>query len=133
MMRVAVTDIGSNSTRLLVADVDDDGHVTELERRTQVTRLGEGVDATGRLADAAIARVLEALDGYAAVIERCGAQARPAVLTSAVRDAANGPEFVAAVERRYGLEARAISAAISAPNASSSGQVGGSDHRYRSL
>ena len=108
-MRVAVTDIGSNSTRLLVADVEDDGHVTELERRTQVTRLGDGVDATGRLADAAIARVLETLDGYASVIERCGAQARPAVLTSAVRDAANGPEFVATVERRYGLEARAIS------------------------
>jgi len=107
-MRVAVVDIGTNSTRLLVADVHPDGSITELDRRTRVTRLGDAVDATGVLSEAAIARVLATLDDYAAVIEDLGAQARPAVLTSAVRDAANGPEFVATVERRYGLEARAI-------------------------
>ena len=107
-MRVAVVDIGTNSTRLLVADVHRDGSIAELDRRTRVTRLGAGVDANGVLADDAIARVLATLDDYAAVIEEYGAQARPAVLTSAVRDANNGPQFVATVERRYGLEARAI-------------------------
>ena len=107
-MRVAVVDIGTNSTRLLVADVDGHGTVTELDRRTRVTRLGDGVDATGVLAPEAIDRVLATLDEYSAAAERLGAQARPAVLTSAVRDAANGPEFVATVEARYGLEARAI-------------------------
>ena len=107
-MRVAVVDIGTNSTRLLVADVHRDGSITELDRRTRVTRLGDGVDASGMLAEDAIARVFATLDDYAAVIEKYGARARPAVLTSAVRDAANGPEFVATVERRYGLEARAI-------------------------
>ncbi len=107
-MRVAVVDIGTNSTRLLVADVGEDGAVVELERRTRVTRLGAGVDSSGVLSPAAIERVLATLDEYAAVIERLGAVARPAVLTSAVRDAANGAEFVATVEARYGLEARAI-------------------------
>jgi exopolyphosphatase / guanosine-5'-triphosphate,3'-diphosphate pyrophosphatase len=107
-MRVAVVDIGTNSTRLLVADVEADGSIAELDRRTEVTRLGDGVDSSGVLSDAAIGRVLATLDDYVKVIEHYGAQARPAVLTSAVRDAANGPEFVATVERRYGLEARAI-------------------------
>jgi exopolyphosphatase/guanosine-5'-triphosphate,3'-diphosphate pyrophosphatase len=74
-----------------------------------VTRLGDGVDATGVLSEAAIARVLAVLEEYAASIERHGADARPAVLTSAVRDAANGAQFVADVEQRYGLQARAIS------------------------
>jgi exopolyphosphatase/guanosine-5'-triphosphate,3'-diphosphate pyrophosphatase len=107
-MRVAVVDVGTNSTRLLVADVHDDGSIAELERRTQVTRLGEGVDSSGVLSDAAIGRVLATLDDYLKVIEAYGARARPAVLTSAVRDAANGPDFVEMVERRYGLEARAL-------------------------
>ncbi len=107
-MRVAVVDIGTNSTRLLIAEVSAQGAVRELERRSRVTRLGDGVDATGVLSEAAIDRVLAVLDDYAELIERHGAEARPAVLTSAVRDAANGPEFVTTVERRYGLEARAI-------------------------
>jgi exopolyphosphatase/guanosine-5'-triphosphate,3'-diphosphate pyrophosphatase len=107
-MRVAVVDIGTNSTRLLVADVHRDGSIEELDRRTRVTRLGDGVDQSGVLSEAAIERVLATLDDYATLIEEYGAQARPAVLTSAVRDAANGQEFVAAVEHRYGLEARAI-------------------------
>jgi exopolyphosphatase/guanosine-5'-triphosphate,3'-diphosphate pyrophosphatase len=107
-MRVAVVDIGTNSTRLLIADVAADGSVTELDRRSRVTRLGDGVDATGVLSEAAIERVLAALDEYAAAIEHEAAEARQAVLTSAVRDAANGSDFVALVEDRYGLEARAI-------------------------
>ena len=107
-MRVAVVDIGTNSTRLLVADVAADGTLAELERRSRVTRLGDGVDSTGVLSPAAIARVFAVLDGYARSIERHHAEVRTAVLTSAVRDAANGAEFVAQVQQRYGLQARAI-------------------------
>jgi exopolyphosphatase/guanosine-5'-triphosphate,3'-diphosphate pyrophosphatase len=107
-MRVAVVDIGTNSTRLLIAEVDDGGHVRELERRTRVTRLGEGVDSSGRLADAAITRVFAALEEYAVLIERYEAAERPAVLTSAVRDAANGAEFTEEVRVRYGLDAQTI-------------------------
>ena len=107
-MRVAVVDVGTNSTRLLIAEVDDDGHLEELERRTRVTRLGDGVDSSGRLADAAVARVFAALEEYSGLIERYGVQERPAVLTSAVRDAANGAEFTAEVSRRYGLDAKTI-------------------------
>ena len=110
MTRVAVVDVGSNSTRLLVADVDaDDDGVRELERRSIVTRLGEGVDATGTLGDAPRERVFTALEEYAAAIAEHGATATTAVLTSAVRDASNGPEFAAAVRDRYGLEGRTLS------------------------
>jgi exopolyphosphatase / guanosine-5'-triphosphate,3'-diphosphate pyrophosphatase len=108
MTRVAVVDIGTNSTRLLLADVGD-GEVAELARDSIVTRLGEGVDATGRLGDGPQQRVFDALDTYAAAIERHGADARTAVMTSAVRDAANGAEFAAAVRERYGLEGRTLS------------------------
>ena len=66
------------------------GGSSELARRTQVTRLGEGVDATGALADAAIARVRRTLDDYAETIDGLAVDARIAVLTSAVRDSANG-------------------------------------------
>jgi exopolyphosphatase / guanosine-5'-triphosphate,3'-diphosphate pyrophosphatase len=107
-MRVAVVDIGSNSTRLLIADVSADGRVTELERRSEVTRLGDGVDANSRLSDEAIERVTQALDGYAFLIERAACDRKVAVLTSAVRDASNGPEFVLLVGECYGLDARVI-------------------------
>ncbi len=107
-MRVAVVDIGTNSTRLLVADVDG-GAVRELDRRSTVTRLGQGVDATGLLAGEAQARVLATLDTYAEIIDGLGAQAREAVMTSAVRDAANGAAFAATVRERYGLRARTLS------------------------
>ncbi len=106
-MRVAVVDIGTNSTRLLVADVGDG--VEELDRRSIVTRLGEGVDATNRLADAAQERVLETLEEYAASIERHGCDRRVAVLTSAVRDAGNGAAFADTVRDRFGLDARTLS------------------------
>jgi exopolyphosphatase/guanosine-5'-triphosphate,3'-diphosphate pyrophosphatase len=108
-MRVAVVDIGTNSTRLLIADVDEDGALIEQDRRTRVTRLGEGVDRTGILGEAGIARVHETLDEYAALIEVAGADARIAVLTSAVRDSANGEQFLASLRERHGLEARIIS------------------------
>jgi exopolyphosphatase/guanosine-5'-triphosphate,3'-diphosphate pyrophosphatase len=106
--RVAVVDIGSNSTRLLVAEVAD-GSLRELQRESLVTRLGEGVDATGRLGDEPQRRVFAAIDSYAEAIERHGADVRTAVLTSAVRDAANGAEFTAVVRERYGLDARTLS------------------------
>ena len=62
--RIAVADLGTNSTRLLVADVTDDGRVVPVERRSEVTRLGDGVDASGRLADDAMERVAASLAGY---------------------------------------------------------------------
>ena len=107
-VRVAVVDIGSNSTRLLVAEVADGG-VTELERRSIVTRLGEGVEATGRLGNAPQQRVWAALDAYAEAIAGHDCDVRAAVLTSAVRDAANGEAFAQRVREAYGLPARTLS------------------------
>jgi len=107
-MRVAVVDVGTNSTRLLIADVEPGGVVTQLDRRSEVTRLGQGVDASGRLADEAVARVHATLEDYRRAIDERGADTTTAVLTSAVRDADNGADFVAAVRDRYGLDARTI-------------------------
>src|SRR3982750_2775938 len=89
---IAVVDLGTNSTRLLVAEVVD-GRVEELERRSTVTRLGEGVDASGRLAEGAMERVFETLAEYRDAIDRHGADPVVAVATSAVRDSANGEQF----------------------------------------
>jgi exopolyphosphatase/guanosine-5'-triphosphate,3'-diphosphate pyrophosphatase len=106
--RVAVVDIGTNSTRLLVAELDG-GRLTELQRESIVTRLGDGVDATGRLGDEPQQRVFAALDRYVAAIDGHGAGVRTAVMTSAVRDAVNGAAFADAVRDRYGLEGRTLS------------------------
>ena len=108
-MIVAVVDIGTNSTRLLVADVGAGGALRELERRTTVTFLGERVDETGRLAEAAVARVLTACASYREAIDRHGAERMVAVLTSAVRDAENGPQFERALRERFGFDAATIS------------------------
>ncbi len=107
-MKVAVVDIGTNSTRLLVAEVKDGRVKAELERESQVTRLGAGVDAGGRLQDESMERVYATLERYREAIERHGAQRRVAVLTSAVRDAANGADFAETVENRFGLEAHVL-------------------------
>ncbi|HEX8647227.1 MAG TPA: Ppx/GppA phosphatase family protein [Thermoleophilaceae bacterium] len=107
-MRVAVVDLGTNSTRLLVADVTG-GRVEEVDRRTNVTRLGEGVDSTGRLADAAMERVFAVVAAYREAIDALGAERTVAVATSAVRDSANGEEFRAALLDRHGIDARTIS------------------------
>jgi exopolyphosphatase / guanosine-5'-triphosphate,3'-diphosphate pyrophosphatase len=104
--RVAVVDIGTNSTRLLVAELDG-ASLHELQRESIVTRLGEGVDATGRLGEAPQQRVFAALDEYAAAVGE--ADVRTAVMTSAVRDAANGAAFADAVRERYGLEGSTLS------------------------
>lgn len=106
--RIAVADLGTNSTRLLVAELDADGKLRELERRTNVTRLGEGVDASGRLGDAPMERVHTTLGEYRALAERHGAVRAVAVATSAVRDADNGAEFAAAVRERDGFDLRII-------------------------
>ncbi len=108
-MRVAVVDIGTNSTRLLLADVDADGAVTELVRQSRVTRLGAGVDSQGRLSPEAVARTCAVLGDYRALIDSHGADANLAVLTSAVRDAADGAAFTERVRRDYGLDARTLS------------------------
>jgi exopolyphosphatase/guanosine-5'-triphosphate,3'-diphosphate pyrophosphatase len=109
-MRVSVVDIGTNSTRLLVAEVMPDGRVTELARESTVTRLGQGVDTSGTLAPEAMDRVFATLDRYRERIDVLQAgDATIAVLTSAVRDAANGPEFAERVRTGYGLDARTLS------------------------
>jgi exopolyphosphatase/guanosine-5'-triphosphate,3'-diphosphate pyrophosphatase len=108
-MRVAVVDIGTNSTRLLVADVDEDGAVTELDRRSTVTRLGQGVDASGVLAPEAMERVFTTLGTYRAAMDDLEVEGTTAVLTSAVRDAANGGQFTARVREDFRLEAATLS------------------------
>jgi exopolyphosphatase / guanosine-5'-triphosphate,3'-diphosphate pyrophosphatase len=109
-MRTAVVDIGTNSTRLLVADVDPiGGAVEDLHRESQVTRLGEEVDAGGKLSEEAIMRVFATLANYRATIERFECEANLAVLTSAVRDASNGEEFTERVRSEFHLNARVLS------------------------
>jgi exopolyphosphatase/guanosine-5'-triphosphate,3'-diphosphate pyrophosphatase len=109
-VRVAVVDIGTNSTRLLIADVQpDDGDVREVVRRSQVTRLGHGVDSSGSLAEDAMQRVFDTLADYRDAIDQQGATANLAVLTSAVRDAANGAQFAQRVRDDYGLDAKVLS------------------------
>jgi exopolyphosphatase/guanosine-5'-triphosphate,3'-diphosphate pyrophosphatase len=107
-VRVAVVDIGSNSTRLLVADLGAGGDVSELARQSIVTRLGQGVDRSGALAEEAKGRVYAVLEGYRKEIDRLGAEVTVGVLTSAVRDASNGEAFAETVRDRYGIAARAI-------------------------
>jgi exopolyphosphatase/guanosine-5'-triphosphate,3'-diphosphate pyrophosphatase len=106
-MRVAVVDIGTNSTRLLIADVTGN-RITEIERRTTVTRLGQGVDHSGELHPDAIARVYAALDTYKNLIDDNNVDATTSVLTSAVRDARNGAAFTATVNERYAINAKTI-------------------------
>ena len=106
-MRVGVVDIGSNSTRLFIADVGPAG-VDVLDRASVVTRLGQGVDATGRLADEAMDRVRVTLAGYRERLDDAGTARDVAVLTSAVRDASNGSAFVDEVRDRYGLDAQVL-------------------------
>ena len=102
MMRVAAIDLGTNATRLLVADVDD-GEMTEVQRRTTITKLGEGVDARRRLLPVPVARVRNTLTEYRRELESLGAERTLAVATSAVRDAENGEAFLGEVEWGYGF------------------------------
>jgi exopolyphosphatase/guanosine-5'-triphosphate,3'-diphosphate pyrophosphatase len=106
-MRVAAIDLGTNATRLLVADVED-GQVSEVQRRTTITKLGEGVDARRRLLPLPIARVRNALTDYRRELESLGAERTLAVATSAVRDAENGEAFLGEVEWGYGFATRLL-------------------------
>jgi exopolyphosphatase/guanosine-5'-triphosphate,3'-diphosphate pyrophosphatase len=108
-VNVAVVDIGSNSTRLLIATLRDGRVAAELARRTNVTRLGAGVDRDGRLRDDAMARVFAVLDDYRREIDEHHCERAVAVLTSAVRDSANGEQFSGAVRDRYGLDPHVLS------------------------
>ena len=96
-MRVGAVDLGTNSTRLLVADVED-GAVREVGRGLRITRLGEGVDTRRVLLPVAIARVRNVLSDYRRELERLGAVRMLAVATSAVRDAENGEAFLGEIE-----------------------------------
>ena len=107
-MRVAALDLGTNTTRLLVADVED-GRVEELHRETRITRLGEGVDARRRLLPLPIARVRNALTDYRRTAESLGAERTLLVATSAVRDAENGEAFLGEIEWSYGFATRLLS------------------------
>ena len=108
MTRVAAIDLGTNATRLLVADVTDGG-MTEIVRRTRITRLGEGVDARRRLLPVPIARVRNALTDFRREADELGAERTLAVATSAVRDAENGEAFLGEVEWSYGFATRLLS------------------------
>lgn len=108
-MRIAVLDIGTNSTRLYVVDVEGASITRELTRISRVTRLGAGVDASGLLAPDALAREHAVLADYDGMLDELRPDRRVAVLTSAVRDARNGAAFAAAIAERYGLEAHVLS------------------------
>lgn len=105
--RVAVIDVGTNSARLLVADVAGE-RVSPVERRSTVTRLGRGVDLSGRLSAEAIEDACAAIGEYVATVEELGAEAVDAIATSAVRDAENGSAFVAELRERFALSARVL-------------------------
>ena len=108
-MRVAAVDIGTNSTRLLIAEAEAAGGVLgELLRRSQVTRLGDGVDSARRLSEAASERVFRTLAEYRREIESYDCAANLAVLTSAVREASNGDSFAEHVRTDYGLDAQVL-------------------------
>jgi exopolyphosphatase/guanosine-5'-triphosphate,3'-diphosphate pyrophosphatase len=107
--RVGAVDIGTNSTRLLVADVSEAGGIAEVERLLEITRLGDRVDADHHLGDAAMGRVHAALERYAARAAQLGAEPVLATATSAVRDAENGGEFLAGVAARHGFATRLLS------------------------
>jgi len=107
-VRVASVDLGTNSTRLLVADVED-GRLDDVVRRLKITRLGEGVDERKRLLPAPIARVRNVLTDFRREAEQLGAERTLAVATSAVRDAENGEAFLGEVEWSYGFKTRLLS------------------------
>jgi exopolyphosphatase/guanosine-5'-triphosphate,3'-diphosphate pyrophosphatase len=107
---VGAIDLGTNSTRLLVADVEG-GRVAERHRETRITRLGEAVDARGILLPAAIARVRNVLVDYRRTLEKLGVERTLAIATSAVRDAENGEAFLGEIEWSYGFATRLLSGA----------------------
>jgi exopolyphosphatase / guanosine-5'-triphosphate,3'-diphosphate pyrophosphatase len=106
-VRVAAVDLGTNSTRLLVADAN--GTLDEVVRRLEITRLGEGVDERRRLLPVPIARVRNVLSSYRRELESLGAERTLCIATSAVRDAENGEAFLGEIEWSYGFTTRLLS------------------------
>jgi exopolyphosphatase / guanosine-5'-triphosphate,3'-diphosphate pyrophosphatase len=115
--RLAAVDVGTNSTRLLVADVEGGRVVAEHAREMIITRLGKGVDRTGRFDPAALRRTLDVLAGYGATCRRLGVQGRRVVATSATRDAGNRQEFLDGVRALLGVEAEVLSGEAEAATA----------------
>ncbi|MFC7384989.1 Ppx/GppA phosphatase family protein [Sphaerisporangium rhizosphaerae] len=111
MTRVAAIDCGTNSVRLLIADLTGDpaaGRLVGVERRMEIVRLGEGVDRTGRLAPEALERTFTAMRGYAKLIREHGAERVRVVATSATRDAANRADFVTGVREIFGVDPEVV-------------------------
>lgn len=110
MRRVAAVDCGTNTVRLLVADIDPEASTQHtLVREMRIVRLGQDVDRTGRLADAALARLFAAVDEYAATVDAHGADAVRFVATSAVRDAGNVDVFARGIRERLGVDPEVVS------------------------
>jgi exopolyphosphatase/guanosine-5'-triphosphate,3'-diphosphate pyrophosphatase len=110
--RVAAIDCGTNSLRLLVADIyPGTGQLVDLHRRMEIVRLGQGVDATGKLARHALARTFAMLAEYGQTISDSGARSVRMVATSATRDASNADEFTAGVRQILGIEPEVVSGA----------------------
>ena len=141
MTRVAAVDCGTNTIKLLVADIDvAAGTQDSLVREMRIVRLGQDVDRTGRLADEALARVFAAVDEYAAIVAGHGVDAVRFVATSAVRDAGNADVFASGVRERLGVAPEVVSgdeeAALSYDGATralddAAGAGGGARHRRR--
>lgn len=107
--RVAAVDCGTNSIRLLIAEIDPQtGLLSDVSRQMRIVRLGEGVDSTGRLADPALSRTFAAVDEYAALMQTYGVDSVRFVATSATRDATNRDEFITGIRGRLGVEPEVI-------------------------
>jgi exopolyphosphatase / guanosine-5'-triphosphate,3'-diphosphate pyrophosphatase len=110
MTRVAAVDCGTNAVRLLVAEISvSSGTLVDLDRRLEITRLGQGVDQTGRLSDAGLSRTVDVLHRYAAIIRQHDVRRVRVVATSATRDAENRDAFVSAVDRILGVPPEVVS------------------------
>ena len=102
-VRVAVIDIGTNSTRLLISDVEG-ANAEQVERRTTVANMGRGVDHTNLICADAVEDVCRVIADYIARYEEMGAERVMAIATSAVREAANGEAFIAELRERFDLD-----------------------------
>jgi exopolyphosphatase / guanosine-5'-triphosphate,3'-diphosphate pyrophosphatase len=130
-VRVAAVDCGTNSLRLLIADVDREaGRLTDVSRQMEIVRLGQGVDATGRLGPEPLARTLRALEAYARAIDDAAAGRVRMVATSATRDAANAAEFIRGVTGILGVPPEVLSGDEEARLSFTGATAGlGADHR----
>lgn len=115
MTRVGAIDCGTNTIKLLVADLSPGtGEEVALVREMRIVRLGQDVDRTGRLADEALARTFAAVEEYAAILDEHHVDVRRFCATSAARDAANSDDFMAGVRQRLGVEPEVVSGDVEA-------------------